>query len=361
MQFVVASPPCTARPGRIFPHTHDVLEERTDVPCILQNFYVDIRLSSLHPLCGNDDYLDQTAEPPKISREEYEQLADDEKWQDVTWPEDDDMQVDRPAPSEGPLDSDDDDDEETAEPPPEPDTKPGNVPQVRKSHKRRIREEAGKLWKTESDWESPLWDCRRRRSAKIDAIIQIVKHHSDQQAAPMLRVDDNCRRLLTSMTPAELARFDEVAAAKETRQSTLEPGSQALKLPLPKFAAQWTWPDPAIPQRPEPLLDAAPQQDEPVDSLENVDLADRRTWPDKGILYCAFPRSNPVIQRALEINKIKYLELNGSMGVNHRDEVIKEFNRPDGARWLILSAVGSTGLNLARANLMVLVVCQSAL
>ncbi|KIJ57574.1 hypothetical protein HYDPIDRAFT_104092 [Hydnomerulius pinastri MD-312] len=95
-----------------------------------------------------------------------------------------------------------------------------------------------------------------------------------------------------------------------------------------------------------------------VKSLENADPTDPPTTPDKIVVYSAFPSSNQAILDIFALHGITALELNGSIPVNRRNQVLDEFRtstRDKGSRVLILSNVGTVGLNLACANIMVIV------
>jgi SNF2 family DNA or RNA helicase len=62
--------------------------------------------------------------------------------------------------------------------------------------------------------------------------------------------------------------------------------------------------------------------------------------------------------QVLEANGIKVVTMHGSMSQNKRVELLKEFrncNR-DGACVLLISNVGSVGLNISCANIVIIVV-----
>jgi SNF2 family DNA or RNA helicase len=70
-------------------------------------------------------------------------------------------------------------------------------------------------------------------------------------------------------------------------------------------------------------------------------------------------RLNPPFQ-ILDLHGIHALELNGQTPMKKRKDILDKFRsstRPDGVRVLILSGVGMVGLNLACANIMVVMVC----
>jgi SNF2 family DNA or RNA helicase len=52
--------------------------------------------------------------------------------------------------------------------------------------------------------------------------------------------------------------------------------------------------------------------------------------------------------------------LNGRTPMKERDKIIKEFNGEGGRRVLIMSKVGVTGINLSRANHILILVSISA-
>ncbi|KAG2062517.1 hypothetical protein BDR04DRAFT_990074, partial [Suillus decipiens] len=78
--------------------------------------------------------------------------------------------------------------------------------------------------------------------------------------------------------------------------------------------------------------------------------------PDRIIIFSAFVTSNQAILDILDLHGIHALELNGQTPMKKRKEILDKFRssaRPDGARVLILSGVGMVGLNMACANIMV--------
>ncbi|KAG8214947.1 hypothetical protein J3R82DRAFT_10137 [Butyriboletus roseoflavus] len=77
---------------------------------------------------------------------------------------------------------------------------------------------------------------------------------------------------------------------------------------------------------------------------------------DRIVIFSAFSSSNAAIRDVLALYGIQALELHGKMHPNKRKLVLNEFrssNHTTGARVLILSMVGTVGLNLACANIMV--------
>ncbi|KAG1741027.1 P-loop containing nucleoside triphosphate hydrolase protein [Suillus occidentalis] len=80
------------------------------------------------------------------------------------------------------------------------------------------------------------------------------------------------------------------------------------------------------------------------------------THPDRIVVYSAFPSSNRAIFDILDLHDVLAVELNGKTPMNKRNAVLGEFRsstRKSGPRVLILSGVGMVGLNLACANIMV--------
>jgi superfamily II DNA/RNA helicase len=58
----------------------------------------------------------------------------------------------------------------------------------------------------------------------------------------------------------------------------------------------------------------------------------------------------------LKLYGVDSLSINGSISFDKRDAIIQEFYRHDGPRVLIFSRVGSSGLNLANADCVILFV-----
>jgi TATA-binding protein-associated factor len=55
----------------------------------------------------------------------------------------------------------------------------------------------------------------------------------------------------------------------------------------------------------------------------------------------------------LELYDTKSLAIDGSMSFKKRDKIIADFHSPDSPRVLIFSSVGSAGLNLAIADVVI--------
>ncbi|KAG2335271.1 hypothetical protein BDR05DRAFT_843481, partial [Suillus weaverae] len=80
--------------------------------------------------------------------------------------------------------------------------------------------------------------------------------------------------------------------------------------------------------------------------------------PDRIVVFSAFVTSNLAIVDILDLHGIRALELNGQTPMKKRKSILDDFRSSagtKGARVLILSGVGTVGLNLACANIMVVV------
>ena len=90
-----------------------------------------------------------------------------------------------------------------------------------------------------------------------------------------------------------------------------------------------------------------------------VDWGDNDQVPtnaDKIIVYCGFPSLNWIIMQALEEYDIKFVELNGRSHPAQRAKIIEQFQRNADISVLLLSQVGTCGLNMAFANIVIIVV-----
>ncbi|KAI6137600.1 P-loop containing nucleoside triphosphate hydrolase protein [Pisolithus tinctorius] len=79
---------------------------------------------------------------------------------------------------------------------------------------------------------------------------------------------------------------------------------------------------------------------------------------DRVVIYSAFPSSNQALIDILDLYGIAATELNGTMSLKKRQAALDDFRtstRTKGHRVLIISNVGMVGLNLACANVMVIV------
>ncbi|KAG0694385.1 hypothetical protein DFH29DRAFT_1006383 [Suillus ampliporus] len=66
----------------------------------------------------------------------------------------------------------------------------------------------------------------------------------------------------------------------------------------------------------------------------------------KILVYTEFPMMVPLLSSVLKLHNIVPLTLNGSHGVDERNEIVKKFNADPSARVLLFSSVGAVGLNL---------------
>lgn len=81
------------------------------------------------------------------------------------------------------------------------------------------------------------------------------------------------------------------------------------------------------------------------------------------VLYSAFPQSNQLIIHVLQLLGVdprEIVEVNGLSPINKRIPQIERFRDPLGPRIMLLSGVGTVGLNLQVANIMVIIVSLSA-
>ncbi|KAF8422282.1 P-loop containing nucleoside triphosphate hydrolase protein [Boletus edulis BED1] len=79
---------------------------------------------------------------------------------------------------------------------------------------------------------------------------------------------------------------------------------------------------------------------------------------DRIVIFSAFPSSNRMITSILKLHNVSAAEMHGAMSIKQRQAALNSFRkstRNHGDRVLILSAVGLVGLNLACANIMIMV------
>ncbi|KAL0575320.1 hypothetical protein V5O48_006649 [Marasmius crinis-equi] len=70
----------------------------------------------------------------------------------------------------------------------------------------------------------------------------------------------------------------------------------------------------------------------------------------KIIVYAAFPSMSSIFRNVLELYGIECVYIDGTQTLEKRNEMINEFKRAGGPRVLIFSSVGSVGLNLSVAD-----------
>ncbi|TFK77707.1 hypothetical protein K466DRAFT_508186, partial [Polyporus arcularius HHB13444] len=78
--------------------------------------------------------------------------------------------------------------------------------------------------------------------------------------------------------------------------------------------------------------------------------------PDKVVIYVAFPSNNYLIKKVLSFYGISCVEINGKKSMTARNTDLIAFKKAgrEGPRVLILSNVGLTGLNIAEANILII-------
>lgn len=88
--------------------------------------------------------------------------------------------------------------------------------------------------------------------------------------------------------------------------------------------------------------------------LDNPDDLPR----DKIIIFSMMVINTRVISQVLNVYGIKHLSIHGSLSLRRRSALIEKFKASDanGPRVLIISSVGTTGLNLAWANILICIV-----
>ncbi|KAK7434927.1 hypothetical protein VKT23_019930 [Stygiomarasmius scandens] len=73
----------------------------------------------------------------------------------------------------------------------------------------------------------------------------------------------------------------------------------------------------------------------------------------KILVYAEFPSITPLLQNVLQLYGVQSLSIDGSMPFEKRDKIVAEFHKPDSPRVFIFSKVGSAGLNLSIANVVI--------
>ncbi|KAK1233548.1 hypothetical protein PQX77_003294 [Marasmius sp. AFHP31] len=74
----------------------------------------------------------------------------------------------------------------------------------------------------------------------------------------------------------------------------------------------------------------------------------------KILVYAGFPSRWSILRDILDIYGISYVYIDGSQTLEKRNQMIERFKDPDGPRVMIFSSVGTTGLNLTIANVVIL-------
>ncbi|KAI0681777.1 P-loop containing nucleoside triphosphate hydrolase protein [Cerioporus squamosus] len=137
------------------------------------------------------------------------------------------------------------------------------------------------------------------RSSKIDAMLRIIQYHQTAPGLPPLTV-------------------------------TEEEGSNEL-VPNPRYGPL----DPAHPDR-----------------IHHI-AQDPALGDDRIVVFLAFPKNNWVVRKALEENGIKFVEIHGQRTLKQRVKDLHTFKTSPDVRVLLLSQVGTVGLNVAFANILI--------
>ncbi|KAJ3764543.1 P-loop containing nucleoside triphosphate hydrolase protein, partial [Lentinula raphanica] len=105
------------------------------------------------------------------------------------------------------------------------------------------------------------------------------------------------------------------------------------------------------------------------DDVEDVDFREGKllTFPPNGgyhpsqghsrkrkiLIYSEFPSVTPILRNLLALYKIPSLSIDGTMSYDKRAQVVAEFYQLKSARVLVFSSVGTTGLNLTIADIVI--------
>ncbi|PCH38799.1 hypothetical protein WOLCODRAFT_84760, partial [Wolfiporia cocos MD-104 SS10] len=94
-----------------------------------------------------------------------------------------------------------------------------------------------------------------------------------------------------------------------------------------------------VPDNEKTVLDRAPESE-----------------PDKIVIYVAFPSNLPTLTEFLEAEGIKFFTYTGSNSMKVRSDTLKAFHKAgrDDPRVLIMSGAGAVGLNIAFANILII-------
>ncbi|KAJ3525636.1 hypothetical protein NM688_g8374 [Phlebia brevispora] len=82
---------------------------------------------------------------------------------------------------------------------------------------------------------------------------------------------------------------------------------------------------------------------------------DDLTEPDKIVIFSPFPMHNMLIRKLLRLYGIECIEINGTMSLKKRAENLAKFMNSDanGPRVLLVSNIGTVGLNIDKANILI--------
>jgi transcription termination factor 2 len=89
-----------------------------------------------------------------------------------------------------------------------------------------------------------------------------------------------------------------------------------------------------------------------IEVLMNIIREKLLTTDDKAIIVSQWVTYLNIIKAMLEVENIAYCELNGSVPVKYRNDIVVEFNRPKSRQKVMLLSItaGGVGLNLVGAN-----------
>lgn len=202
------------------------------------------------------------------------------------------------------------------------------------------------------EWEVPktLPEWEAQKTAKITAMVDICQHHLAEDGRPPLRVQEDVPPVGDNPRGNEPPPEQATEASSSTASTSTAPTS----IPIRQATRQDTLIyDTTAPKDPRPPL----------------------SLPDKIVMYVAFPSTLTVLLpvslssilastisnlrfQILALFGLKYIEVTGRLAPAARAAALKAFEQGgrDDPRILILSNVGMVGLNIACANILIIVV-----
>ncbi|KAG9087158.1 hypothetical protein FS749_003132 [Ceratobasidium sp. UAMH 11750] len=164
----------------------------------------------------------------------------------------------------------------------------------------------------EIDWKSwTMEDFQEMASSKLRVIIKIIFHYKDNpNAAPLFFARDDGQ-------PAALPVPTSAQLSDEVPHRLVHHGS------------------------PSTIQTTAPTITDPT--------------PRKFIIFTMFHIPRQIIRKVLKLHGIQYRELDGTMTIKARNVALKQFLEDEQILVLLMSNVGSVGLNIIRASVLIVV------
>jgi SNF2 family DNA or RNA helicase len=213
-----------------------------------------------------------------------------------------------------------------------------------------LPERINKLTSSKEEW-------RKFPSAKLEAFLRILDHHLSGPGKPALKTSER------DLTEDEKEKWFEIREMT-TEEQTLKQ-QEWRDIHSRKSYAREDVPLVPVPEtapHSDSSLDHSSQDSHAADS-QLAEITEEELPAEKIIVFSMYPYIfSGFLVKLLALHGIKNVAiLEGKASVKKREEEIQKFKTDPTCRVLLMSMVGSVGLNLPVASTMILLVCESLL